>query len=163
MHSAGHFDQVLAEKLGRVAQPVAAPPPRVRPLRRHDPVVLFFETGARIPVAAARRVAGAYGFGYHPRPSAHVSAPPSPPRPTRVLSPRQHEALRDLAELGATLSADFTARELKGTFRTLARIYHPDRHPGCSEFEKARLSRQFATLHEAYRRLVTLVDLPPAA
>jgi hypothetical protein len=160
MHSAAHFDQVLAEKLGHVGPNPAAPPPRVRPLRRPDPVVLFFDTGARVSPAPVGRVTGAYGPGH--RPAEHLSAAP-PPRPARVLSARQEQALADLAELGATLSADFTARELKGTFRALARIYHPDRHPGCSEFERARLARQFATLSDAYRRLLTLVDLPPAA
>ena len=51
--------------------------------------------------------------------------------------------------------------DLRGAFRTLARRYHPDRHPNCTPIEKARLSRQFIQLHDAYRELQA--SLPVAA
>ena len=78
-----------------------------------------------------------------------------------MLTDRQQQALTQLVAMGARLHRNFSDSELKSAFRSLARIYHPDRHPHCSEFEQARLARQFAVLTDAYKLLLNL--LPPAA
>jgi hypothetical protein len=74
-------------------------------------------------------------------------------RPNRKLSPQAQSALDRLNALGADVHADFTPHELRHAFRALARRYHPDRYPASSATEKARLSRQFIQLHDAYREL----------
>ena len=71
----------------------------------------------------------------------------------RMLSPRQHLALAQLIALGADLDADFSGDQLRSAFRSLARRYHPDRHPGISDSEKKRLSATFATVKVAYEQL----------
>jgi DnaJ-class molecular chaperone len=58
-----------------------------------------------------------------------------------------------LEALGAVLPADFTSDELRAAFRSLARRYHPDRHPRCSEDERIRLGVLFGHAHDAYRTL----------
>jgi DnaJ-class molecular chaperone len=63
--------------------------------------------------------------------------------------------LREFIGLGATLGSDFTAHELRSAYRTLARRYHPDRHPASSEIEKARLARAFAEMSGSHRHLLT--------
>ena len=55
--------------------------------------------------------------------------------------------------LGGTLHRDFTNAELRSAFRALAREYHPDRHPGSSEFERERLAALFTRLRAAYEQL----------
>ncbi len=162
MHTGARFARILDEKVGRVgaARPAAGHAAYGRP---HHPVVLLFHTGVHHPAAHASRVASAYGPGHRARAVAAEPVTPQPSRPSRVLTDRQRQALALMIGLGATLNADFTVRDLKGAFRTLARLYHPDRHPGSSEFEQARLGRQFAMLHDAYRQLLKVVSLPPAA
>jgi hypothetical protein len=93
-----------------------------------------------------------------------VVMPPLVPRKPRKLTVRQRRALNELVALGANLGSDFTARELRSAYRTLARQYHPDRHPASTEIEKARLARMFADVNENHRRLVVLLDesAPPA-
>jgi hypothetical protein len=76
-------------------------------------------------------------------------------RPRRMLSVRQAQALRDLVALGARLADDFTRQELRSAFRLLARRYHPDRHAGSSDAERARLSTVFAGVCDAYNALAT--------
>jgi hypothetical protein len=80
--------------------------------------------------------------------------PVSSSRPPRELTARQQRALDELVALGAELDADFTARELRSAYRTLARQFHPDRHPFSSHIEKARLARVFAALNENHRCLL---------
>jgi hypothetical protein len=165
MHTGARFARILDEKVGRVGavRPAAGHAAYGRP---HHPVVLLFHTGVHgvhRPAAHATRVASAYGIGHRARAAAAEPVAPPPSRPSRVLTDRQQQALAHMIGLGATLDADFTVRDLKGAFRTLARLYHPDRHPGSSEFEQARLGRQFAMLHDAYRQLLKVVSLPPAA
>jgi hypothetical protein len=95
-----------------------------------------------------------------PAPSPWLSAslpkatpPPRPARPRRSLSPRQREAFEAFVQLGARISDDFTEHELRSIFRSLAFRYHPDRHPGSSDDERAHLSVRFAQLHDAYESL----------
>ena len=80
---------------------------------------------------------------------------PAPRRPARKMSPAQAEALGQLRALGATLDTSFTEDELKAVFRALALTYHPDRHPGTTAAEKARLSQTFVALRSAYDALKT--------
>jgi hypothetical protein len=49
---------------------------------------------------------------------------------------------------------DFTPAELRAAFRTLARRYHPDRHPQASAVETAQFSRAFAAVEANYRRFL---------
>jgi hypothetical protein len=76
-----------------------------------------------------------------------------PARPRRTLSPRQREAFDAFVQLGASISDDFTDQDLRSMFRSLALRYHPDRHPGSSDSERAHLSVRFAQLHDAYESL----------
>ena len=91
------------------------------------------------------------------RPRATVHKAPTPRR--RVLSFRQQRALARLVDLGATIDADFTDQELRRTFKTLARRYHPDVHPTGTAREKAELSLLFTQLRDAYTEL----QIPAAA
>jgi hypothetical protein len=84
------------------------------------------------------------------------TAPPRPVRPRRTLSPRQQLALDTIVALGGRLGADFTRDELRAAYRALAFRYHPDRHPGSSDRETARLAACFAQLSSAYERLQTV-------
>jgi hypothetical protein len=163
MHSGARFARILDEKVGRLdsARPMSAG--RADYGRPHHPVVLLFHTAGHQPAAHAGRVASAYGVGHRSRAAAAARVTLQPSRPSRLLTDRQQQALAHMVGLGAALDADFTIRDLKTAFRTLARLYHPDRHPGSSEFEQARLGRQFAMLHDAYRHLLKVVCLPPAA
>jgi hypothetical protein len=86
-----------------------------------------------------------------------VDAQPASPR-RRVLSPEQQRALLEMAALGGPLRPDFTAPELRRTFRRLAREFHPDRHPALDAVGQARLSQIFADLAEHYRLLMTLFE-----
>jgi hypothetical protein len=81
--------------------------------------------------------------------------PAAPVRARRALSNREQRALTDLLALGATLSGDFSFDELRSVFRTLARRYHPDRHTGCNEQDKARLAGQFTRARDAYEILAS--------
>jgi hypothetical protein len=179
MQSGTHFADILAEKVGRPkfgTRPAQASRPAFA--RAQAPVLLFFHAGTGPATAFDHRAARAYGIPFKPRPEpvpiqsvppvrpaqdARPARPAEPKRQPRVLTERQHTALTFLVSLGAHLDADFTGRQLKTAFRVLARLYHPDRHPGCSEFERAKYSRQFAAVHEAYRQLLTALPLPPAA
>ena len=90
-----------------------------------------------------------------PRPFV-VAPPPQQPRP-RSLSLRQRKALDMFVSLGAHIGEDFTRDTLRAEFRALALRYHPDRHPGSSERELARLTTCFAQLTDAYERLQTVL------
>jgi hypothetical protein len=71
-------------------------------------------------------------------PAEHVE----PPLPARLTS-LDVKALDDAT----------TRKALRVAFRTLARRYHPDSHPGCSPDDRARLSRLFAEATDRYRIL----------
>ena len=73
---------------------------------------------------------------------------------TRRLTLVERKAVDEMVSLGASLDADFTADELRGAYRQLARRYHPDLHPACSEREKARLSALFTRAHASYQILL---------
>ena len=145
------FAEALDQALGDLA---AEPPlPHVPPARRAAPPHPFlfaatpFWNHARdaAPMAAAVRPA---------RPAA---SSPEPPRAPRAMTPAERRAFDGLNTLGARLAPDFGPRDLRSAFRTLARRYHPDRHPSSTDAEKARLARLFAELTDHHRRLVALV------
>jgi DnaJ-class molecular chaperone len=70
------------------------------------------------------------------------------------LTPAQRKAVAEMVSLGASLDTDFTADELRGAYRQLARRYHPDLHSTCTEREKARLSALFTRAHASYQILL---------
>jgi hypothetical protein len=82
------------------------------------------------------------------------------PHPARTLTRSERDALAAFDRLGASLRADFTSAELRSSFRALARLYHPDRHPGSSAAERTRLSASFAALRSAYVVLKACASRP---
>jgi hypothetical protein len=96
---------------------------------------------------------GAAWTSAYPRPAA-----PQPARkPARRLTVAQQRALDALRAAGAIeLTADFSEAELKSAYRTLARRFHPDRHPSADAVERARLAQIFGRVSEAYRELAKL-------
>lgn len=70
------------------------------------------------------------------------------------LTPAQRKAVEEMTSLGASLGADFTPDELRGAYRQLARRYHPDVHPTCTEREKATLNALFTRAHASYQVLL---------
>jgi len=75
-------------------------------------------------------------------------------RSKRRLTLAQRQAVDEMTSLGACLGPDFSDDDLRGAYRQLARRYHPDRHPACSEGEKARLGALFARAHASYHLLL---------
>lgn len=144
---------MLDEALGAGAGPVAAG--RGAGAVTHQPMNPFLcfsaptIAGAR---AAFTRATAALGEGL-----AGPGTVRARPRP-RTLTPPQHRALDLLCDAGANLSLDFTADELRGEYRLLARRMHPDRHPEANAFERALLSRRFADVASGYRFLLAAVD-----
>lgn len=141
MPSGVRFADVLEERLGAAR---AESPRRESRAPHHyapDPSLLFFETRFR-PTSAPAPL---------PQPP-----PPAAPRlrPRRSLTSRQRDALSALWGLGARIGMDFSEAELRSDYRALARRYHPDRHPGVSAVESARLARIFANLTDCYRQLL---------
>jgi DnaJ-domain-containing protein 1 len=143
------FSEVLDEKLsGAASEPPATPKPPVW----HVPTVaaFFSEFGTTGRPVLDPRGRHLYSAGSQPATRVHPGQP-TPAR--RSLSSREQAALDQLVALGASVRADFTVDQLRSAFRSLARMYHPDRHPASTPVEKARLSIQFVQLHDAYREL----------
>ncbi len=92
-------------------------------------------------------------------PHAPSVAPALPTRPVRHLTIGQRQALDALVALGARLDDAFTARDLRSAFRTLARRYHPDRHPALDGRDAARLAAHFTRAREAHDQLRTVADV----
>ena len=86
------------------------------------------------------------------------AAPRKPRRVPHRLNPAQQRALRELLACGAELHDDFTADDLRRTFRSLAQRYHPDRHPGAGVDEHRRLATTFARVNDGYRELLKKVS-----
>ena len=136
-------------------EPVVVEAPRLAPAPPFSYVLL--NPGVRQAVADLRHVE-TVAAGAASQESATPKIPAGPARFTRTLTDREADALRDLVNLGATLHPDFTRAELRSAFRLLARHYHPDRHPGCTRFEHARLARVFAKVTAHYRCLLDATD-----
>jgi DnaJ domain len=152
------FRRILDEKLEAQAFAWASPSSQAAGATRRPsarPVFLFGDAGTGFTAGPARPAASSGASPWTPvygaRTGAHL-------RPARRLTAVQQAALDTLRELGAAaLDAASTDAEIRTAFRTLARRFHPDRHPGCPESDRARLSRTFATLCDAYRTLTTAV------
>jgi hypothetical protein len=154
MRTAADFGRILDEKLGAAGVAWASrpePPPGSSWRPGPRPVFLYgdlhVDLGARPAAAATLSGASAWTPVYGARPGAQ-------PVHRRALTPAERQAIEALRALGADLRSDrFTDAELKSAFRSLARRFHPDRHPDSSEGERARLARAFASACDAYRTL----------
>jgi hypothetical protein len=150
MRQCGSFSDILEQKIGDFEpEPPAACAHEWRPMP--GPTVLYFDS----------RFYGAQGLPRHipagatHRPSVRpLVRPARVVRPQRTLTPIQRQALESFASHGAALATDYTDSELRSAFRTLARRYHPDRHPESGAEQQARLSRTFSGLSDAYRHLI---------
>jgi hypothetical protein len=137
----------VASPFDAAEKTVRASPPR--------PVFLFGDLRGGFTAGPAQP---AVTSGAPARTPVYGAGPGARFRPARCLTPSQQAAFDALRSLGAaTLASDFTDAELKRAFRELARTFHPDRHPGTTETERARLARAFASLCDAYRTLTTAV------
>jgi hypothetical protein len=169
MQAGATFADILDASLGGAA---AAPRPRAWSTRAVTPPLFAFELPLQAVAAAACvpntgfPVAGLAGTPNvrsgaapdpnHPHPPVPAGEVPPPPRPAAAskirLTTLEARALAALNALGAeldTLSPD----SLRRAFRRLAQRYHPDRHPGSSAADTARLARQFAEATAHYRLL----------
>lgn len=158
MRTGPDFRQILDEKLddagfawaSRQEAPSAG---TYRPGPR--PVFLFGDLRSGFTAGPARPFATS---GASPWTPVYGAGPGAQTRPVRRLTPAQRQAVDALRALGADLLTDsFTDAEAKSAFRTLARRFHPDRHPGSSDAERARLARSFAAACAAYRTLTSTV------
>ena len=123
MRDAASFAEILDTHLGCTPVPPAAA--RVWSGRPLTPPLFAFE----LPPTVARRTA------------VPVAVEP-PPLPVE-LTALERQALDDAASPGA----------LRRAYRTLARRYHPDRHPGRNIAERQQLARLFAEATDRYRQL----------
>ena len=125
MPHAASFAEILDAELGCTPVP---PPARAWSVRPLTPPLFAFD----LPLTTATR-------------PAHVQpALPAQPPPAARLTSSELQTMADARTLDA----------LRNAYRTLARRYHPDRHPGCSPADRARLARLFAEATDAYRSLV---------
>ena len=152
------FAEVLEQELaafqsrGPASAPAPPPPPAYRPPHPFLFATPQFQFRATAYGSAARTAAGSR--------LAHRVRPLPPPTAPRPLTAIQQRAFDQLIALGADLGSDCTARELRSAYRTLARRFHPDRHPASSETEKARLARMFADLSQNHRCFLTALREP---
>jgi len=153
MNHCGAFAEILEQKLGDFdpEPPAASAHAWRRPVQ--GPTVLYFDVRAYAAAAPTRTSPASHDGPAQVRPFVR---PTPPPRPRRVLTTLERRALDQFEALGARLPVDFTDGELRSAFRTLARRYHPDRHPGCSPFDQARFAHTFACVCEAYRHLLSV-------
>lgn len=169
------FARMLRERLGEsVLEAVPPPSPPAGSWPAAPPHPLLFarpyasvKAGAYVCDAASTRqrrrvtssAAGDAPQASHPQADAGPLTPAALRTPHR-LTPAQHQALRTFVQLGASLDPDFTAAELRSAFRTLARRYHPDRHPATDADGRTRLTRLFASVNEQHRLLAAVHDRP---
>jgi hypothetical protein len=112
------------------------------------------------PLFTPRPGAPAWVYGTSPARGSFIPVGRQPPEvraaPVRRLTAAQRNALRLLRRLGAIdLDPGFSDRQLRRAFRTLAKRFHPDRHPASSATEKEGLAWTFASVCTAYRDLAT--------
>jgi hypothetical protein len=162
MGAAVDFERILNEKLA-ATRPLTTAPPAVPILPASDPGLWFLALGWRrspSPLMAGARIAS-YKCPWTPpmSPSGCAtgdshSGTRSRWRRRRALGAPGRRALDQLRRCGAIdLGEDFTTDELRRAYRVLAKRYHPDRHPGATELERARLAEAFAEVTSAYRHL----------
>lgn len=114
---------------------------------------------ARVTLASSgtRPIGEPILFASFTAPNRRPAAAPARTRPSRRLTAHQREALSTFVLLGARLDETFTEKDLRSAFRSLARQYHPDRHPGTGPAELARLTRLFATISTHYQELLKTI------
>lgn len=105
-------------------------------------------------VFARPMAAGAAWTRGYPRPA----APPPPRVEARQLGDREERALATLVTLGATLTAAFTADDIKREYRRLALRHHPDRRRAGALRDATAASATFAAIADAYRCLRQVVE-----
>jgi hypothetical protein len=166
------FAEVLEQKLVAFSplEPVVVPAPPTPSYQAPHPLLftkrrMTFNSavyGAARPAAAASSLTVFIEPPHAAPRTPPQAAPPTPPqaapsaRPRRAMTLAERRALEDLVALGADLAGDFSAQDLRRTYRRLARRYHPDCHPSSNRGEQARLARVFAQLNESYRQLKML-------
>ena len=93
-----------------------------------------------------------------PPPPPHNDNPPSPPPspPRRFFNDSEDIMLRSLHLLD--LSMDVTERELKRKYRSLARIYHPDKNQcEVTGLSQAEATAHFQSINNAYSFLLSVL------
>ena len=90
-------------------------------------------------------------------PPSHNAAPPSPTSPPRFASSADGDIrLKSLSVLG--LSYEVTERELKQKYRSLARIYHPDKNQSTiTGLTKEEATALFQTINNSYSFLLSIL------
>ena len=143
------FAEVLDDALGATVPPrVASSRVETFTLPPRDPFLFFsLRDSARARVPFVRG-----GLPIRP------PDPVEPRRPSRTLTQGQRWALEALNALGARLSPDFTADQLRHEYRRLAHRLHPDRHHDRSDAERRRLAHQFGEATDHYRQLRAIVE-----
>jgi hypothetical protein len=141
MQAGASFADVLDAHLGCTSLPPVRPALSNRPLTS---ALFVFD----MPMAAAAA-----------RPAAAPRREPSrPSTPAIALTALEKRALTALNTLGADLDEHLSIDTLRRAFRQLAHRYHPDRHPGTSAAEHARLARLFADVTGHYRLLAASLE-----
>ena len=66
----------------------------------------------------------------------------------------------DVIYFGFTSSADplLNGKEVNSRYRKLAKLNHPDKHPGASEIEKEALNEAFKEIGKIYDRILDFLD-----
>jgi hypothetical protein len=152
MRHAVPFAQLLDDAVA--AATVASPLPRSTPPTAFPRAVGFFEftLGAQPVSRIVPHSRSTYQVVEEPRVNWKLGL--GSRVATKHLTPAQRQAVEEMTSLGASLDADFTPDELRGAYRQLARRYHPDVHPTCTEREKATLNALFARAHASYQVLL---------
>ena len=159
------FADALDAALGTEPLNPLVPPSGTPFTSRHANPFLFATATYRRPsrdyVDAGRRGAScapAHSPSDAPTNQSCAAATVTTARTQPVLTDAQMRALETLRGLGAVLTDDFTAAELRREYRRLVRRVHPDSHPGSSRMEAERLSRQCAAATDSYQRLLASAE-----
>jgi hypothetical protein len=158
MRAGVDFNRVLDDKLGHstFAWSSSVPDETTYPRGTARPVFLFGDVSSGFTAGPqpAPKPRPRMSSSASPWTAVYAARPEAQPRPVRTLTAGEKAALDVLRSLGCvTLVNDFTDAELKTAFRFLALRFHPDRHPGSTDEERAELARTFARIAEAYRTL----------
>jgi hypothetical protein len=94
---------------------------------------------------------GRLGAVLTPREFLHGRSRARPNGGSRAVAEARAETARAEACRLLGVAADADAESLRRAYRRLAREHHPDRHPGASAAELARLVRDFTRITAAYR------------